>query len=66
MLRVMYFNCLLESLPTNIAKKAIDSVTKTGTCVLRTASKKVQRKTAEATGDLIANKIVNNITKCFK
>ena len=37
----MYFDCLLEILPTNIAKKAIDSVTKTGTCVLRTASKKV-------------------------
>ena len=33
---------------------------------LRTASKRAIQKTAEATGDLIGNKIIDKITKVFR
>ena len=38
-------------------KKLMDTTTKTGINAAKTASKRVVRKTAEATGDLIGNKI---------
>ena len=38
-------------------KKLMDTATKTGIDVAKTASKRVVQKTAEATGDLIGNKI---------
>ena len=38
-------------------KKLMDTATKTGLDAAKTASKKVVQKTAEATGDLIRNKI---------
>ena len=40
----------------------MDTVTKTGIDVAKTASKRVVKKTAEATGDLIGNKIADKIT----
>ena len=40
-------------------KKLMDTTTKTGTDVAKTASKRVIQKTAEATGDLIGNKIAD-------
>ena len=43
-------------------KKLMDTATKTGIDAAKTASKKVVRKTAEATRDLIENKIADNIT----
>ena len=47
-------------------KKLIDTVTKTGIGSAKTASKRVVQKTAEATCDLIGNKIVDKITSTSK
>ena len=43
-------------------KKLMDTATKTGIDAAKTASKKVVQKTAEATWDLIGNKIADKIT----
>ena len=40
----------------------MDTATKTGIDAAKTASKRVVQKTAEATGDLIGNKIADKIT----
>ena len=40
----------------------MDNATKTGIDAAKTASKRVVQKTAEATGDLIGNKIADKIT----
>ena len=40
----------------------MDTTTKTGMDAAKTASKRVVQKTAEATGDLIGNKIADKIT----
>ena len=42
-------------------KKLMDTATKTGIDAAKTASKRVVQKTAEAIGDLIENKIADNI-----
>ena len=47
-------------------KKLIDTATKTGTDAAKTASKRVVQKAAEATGDLIDNKIADKITSIGK
>ena len=47
-------------------KKIIDTTTKTGIDIAKTASKRVVPKTAEATGDLIGNKIADKITSIGK
>ena len=47
-------------------KKLMDTATKTGIDAAKTASKRVVQKTAEATGDLIGNKIVGIITSIGK
>ena len=44
----------------------MDTATKTGIYVAKTASKRVVRKTAEATGDLIENKAADKITSIGK
>ena len=44
----------------------MNAATKTGTDVAKTASKRVIQKTAEATGDLIRNKIADKITSLGK
>ena len=58
------------SFPKNFAdkygKKLIDTATKTGIDAARTASKNVPQKTAEATGDLIGNKIADKVTSIGK
>ena len=46
----------------NTAKKRLDHAKKSATDALKTSSKTVIKKTAEAAGDLIGNKIANNIT----
>ena len=46
----------------NYGKKLLDTATKTGIDSAKTASKGVVQKTAEATGDLIGNKIVEKNT----
>ena len=47
-------------------KKLIDTATKTGIDAVKTASKRVVKKNAEATGDLIGNKIDDKITSIDK
>ena len=47
-------------------KKLMDTATKTGIGAAKTASKIVVQKTAEATGDLIGNKIADKITSLGK
>ena len=47
-------------------KKLIDTARKTGIDAAKTASKRVVRKTEEATGDLIWNKIADNINSIGK
>ena len=44
----------------------MDTETKTGMDAAKTTSKRVVQKTAEATGDLIGNKIVDKITSVGK
>ena len=44
----------------------MDTATKTGMDAEKTASKRVVQKTAEATGDLIGNKIADEITSLGK
>ena len=47
-------------------KKLMDTATKRGTDVTKTASKRVVQKNAEATRDLIGNKIADKITSLGK
>ena len=47
-------------------KKLMDTATKTGMDAAKIASKKVVQKTAEATGDLIRNRIADKITSIGK
>ena len=47
-------------------KKLMNSTTKTGIDVAKSASKRVVQKTAEATGDLTGNKIADKITSIGK
>ena len=44
----------------------MDAATKTGTDAAKTAPKRVVQKAAEATGDLIGNKIADKITSIGK
>ena len=44
----------------------MDTATKTGIDAAKTAFKRVVQKTAEASGDLIGNKIVDEITSLGK
>ena len=48
------------------SKKLIDTATKTGIDAAKAASKRAVQKTAEATGDLIGNKIADNFTSIGK
>ena len=56
---------LQENLLINMVKKIMDTATKTGIDAAKTASKKVIKKTAEAT-DLIGNKVADKITSIGK
>ena len=47
-------------------KKIMDIATKTGIDAAKTASKRVVQKAAEATGDLIGNKMADKITSLDK
>ena len=47
-------------------KKLMDTATKIGRDAVKTASKRVVQKTAEATGDLIGNKKTDKITSIDK
>ena len=47
-------------------KKLVDAAKKSATDVIKTASKRAIQKTAEATGDLVGNKIADKITSVSK
>ena len=49
-----------------MVKKLIDTASKTGIDAAKFSSKRVVQKTAEATGDLIGNKIADKITSIGK
>ena len=55
-----------KSLSNKCGQKLLDSAKKSTTDVIKTASKRAIQKTAEATGDLIANKIAEKITSVLK
>ena len=47
-------------------KKLVDTAKKSAIDAIKTASKRAIQKTAEATGDLVDNKIANKITSVSK
>ena len=55
-----------KSLSNKYDQELLDSAEKSATDVIKTASKRVIQKTAEATGDLIGNKIADKITSVSK
>ena len=52
-----------KNLSGKCSQKLLDHAKQSPTDALKTNSKKVNQKAAEATGDLISNKIANRITK---
>ena len=64
----------MDTHPTKVAKnmsnkygqKLLDSVKKSATDAIKTTSKRENPKTAEATGDLIGNKIADKTTSLSK
>ena len=55
-----------KSLSNKYGKKLLDSAKKSTMDAIKTASKRVIQKTAEATGDLNGNKIADEITNASK
>ena len=55
-----------KSLSNKYGQKRLDSTNKSTTDAIKTASKRAIQKTAEATSDLIGNKIVHKITSASK
>ena len=55
-----------KSLSNKYGQKLLDSAKKSTTDAIKTASKRAIPKTAEATGDLIGNKIADKITSISK
>ena len=55
-----------KSLSNKYGQKILDSAKKSTTDAIKTASKRTIQKTAEATGDLIHNKIADKITSVSK
>ena len=55
-----------KNLSNKDSKKLLDSAKKSTTDAIKTASKRVIQKTADATGDLIRNKIADKITSVSK
>ena len=60
------FLSLARKFVDKCSKKLMDTATKTGIDAVKTASKRVVQKTAEATGDLIGNKIADKTTSLGK
>ena len=59
-------NKVAKSLSSKYIQKLLDSAKKSTTDAIKTASKRAIQKTAEATGDLISNKIADKITSLSK
>ena len=57
---------IIKNLSGNNSKRILDHAKQSTTDALKTSSKRVIQKRAEATGDLIGNKLTNRTTKIFK
>ena len=55
-----------KNLSNKFGQKLLDTATRSTTDAIKTASKREIQKTAEATGDLIGNKIADKITSVSK
>ena len=55
-----------KNVSNKYGQKLLDSAKKSSVDAIRTASKRAIQKTAEATGDLIGNKIADKITSVSK
>ena len=55
-----------KSLSSKYGQKLLDSTKRSATDAIKTTSKRVIQKTAEATGDLIGNKTADKITSISK
>ena len=60
------FMSFARSMSNKYGRKLVDTAKKSATDAIKTASKRAIQKTAEATGDLIGNKIVDKITSVSK
>ena len=60
------FMSFARSMSNKYGKKLVDTVKKSATDAIKTASKTAIQKTAEATGDLVGNKIANKIKSVSK
>ena len=60
------FLSFAKNIGNKYGKKLFDTAKKSTTDVIKTASKRAIQKTAEATGDLIGNKIADKITSISK
>ena len=58
----MVFLSFARKIGDKCGERLMDTATKTGIDAAKTSSKRVIQKTAEATGDLIGNKIADKIT----
>ena len=56
------FMSFAKSMSNKYGKKLVDTAKKSATDAIKTASKRVIQKTAEATGDLVSNKIADKIS----
>ena len=56
------FMSFARSMSNKYGKKLVDTAKKSATDAIKTASKRAIQKTAEATGNLIINKIVDKIS----
>ena len=55
------FMCFTRSMSKKYGNKLVDTAKKSATDAIKTASKRAIQKTAEATGDLVRNKIADKI-----
>ena len=55
-----------RSMSNKYGKKLVDTAKKSATDAIKTVSKRAIQKTAEATGDLVGNKIADKITSVSK
>ena len=60
------FMSFARSMSNKYGKKLVDTGKKSATDAIKTASKRVTQKAAEATGDLVGNKIADKITSVSK
>ena len=61
-----YGKNISKNMSGKYSPKLLDHTEQSPTDAFKTSSKRVIRKAAEATGDLIGNKIANEITKVLK